>query len=88
VTWHGFALNVTPEPLEKFGLIVPCGIPDVRMTCLETEGASTDPERLRQAIAAGFEAAFEAEVSVGPAVLPGEDLLGLESGTLARTGER
>ena len=88
VTWHGFALNVTPEPLEKFGLIVPCGIPDVRMTCLENEGAPTEPMRLRQAIAAGIEAAFEAEVSVAPAVLPGADLLGLESGTLAGTGER
>ena len=88
VTWHGFALNVTPEPLEKFGLIVPCGIPDVRMTCLEHEGAAIDPERLREAIAAGFAAAFEAEVSVGPAVLPGEDLLGLGFGRLAGAGER
>ena len=81
-------MPVTPEPLEKFGLIVPCGIPDVRMTCLENEGAPTEPMRLRQAIAAGIEAAFEAEVSVAPAVLPGADLLGLESGTLAGTGER
>jgi lipoyl(octanoyl) transferase len=87
VTWHGFALNVTPEPLQKFGLIVPCGIPDVRMTCLESEGASTDPERLREAIATGFEAAFEADVSIGPAILPGEDLHDLESGTLTGTVE-
>jgi len=88
VTWHGFALNVTPEPLEKFGLIVPCGIPEVRMTCLADEGAPTQPARLRQAIATGFEAAFEAEVWVAPAVLPGADLFELESGTLAGTGEK
>lgn len=88
VTWHGFALNVTPEPLQKFGLIVPCGIPDVRMTCLESEGASTEPVRIRQAIAAGFAAAFEAETSVAGAVLPGEDLRAMESGAPAGTGER
>jgi lipoyl(octanoyl) transferase len=88
VTWHGFALNVTPEPLEKFGLIVPCGIPDVRMTCLENEGANTEPERIREAIATGFEAAFEADASLGPAVLPGENLLSQEPGTLAGAGER
>src|SRR5687768_9745383 len=36
VTWHGFALNVATE-LSYFDLIVPCGIPDVRMTSVERE---------------------------------------------------
>jgi lipoyl(octanoyl) transferase len=36
VTWHGFALNVSTE-LSYFDLIVPCGIPDVRMTSVERE---------------------------------------------------
>jgi lipoyl(octanoyl) transferase len=36
VTWHGFALNVSTE-LSYFDLIVPCGIPEVRMTSVERE---------------------------------------------------
>jgi lipoate-protein ligase B len=36
VTWHGFALNVTTE-LSYFDLMVPCGIPEVRMTSVERE---------------------------------------------------
>jgi lipoyl(octanoyl) transferase len=87
VTWHGFALNVTPEPLEKFGLIVPCGIPDVRMTCIGNEGATTEPVQVRQAIAAGFGAAFEAEICLVPAVVAGDDLRELESGTPSGAGE-
>lgn len=37
VTWHGFALNVTPEPLRYFDLIVPCGIGGVEMTAVARE---------------------------------------------------
>ncbi len=37
VTWHGFALNVTEEPLRFFDLIVPCGITDVEMTAVARE---------------------------------------------------
>ena len=36
VTWHGFALNVTTD-LSFFDLMVPCGIPDVRMTSIAAE---------------------------------------------------
>jgi lipoyl(octanoyl) transferase len=37
ITMHGFALNVTRESLQGFAPIVPCGIADVRMTCLADE---------------------------------------------------
>jgi lipoyl(octanoyl) transferase len=37
ITMHGFALNVTRESLRGFQPIVPCGIQDVRMTCLADE---------------------------------------------------
>ena len=37
ITMHGFALNVTPESLQGFAPIVPCGIADVQMTCLSAE---------------------------------------------------
>ncbi len=37
VSWHGFALNVTDEALPGFDLIVPCGLPGVRMTTLSRE---------------------------------------------------
>lgn len=62
VTWHGFALNHTEEPLENFRLIVPCGIPGVRMTSLASEGVVVGPKRVRDAIRAGFASAFGVSV--------------------------
>lgn len=40
VTWHGFALNVSTD-LSYFDLMVPCGIPGVRMTSMEAELGGT-----------------------------------------------
>jgi lipoyl(octanoyl) transferase len=62
VTWHGFALNRTEEPLENFRLIVPCGIPGVRMTSLASEGVVVGPKRVRDAVRAGFASAFGVSV--------------------------
>jgi lipoate-protein ligase B len=71
VTWHGFALNVSQEPLRNFELIVPCGIDDVRMTSLEAEGKSAHAGAVRVALATGFARAFDAEVSIEGAIPPG-----------------
>lgn len=70
VTWHGFALNITDRALENFGLIVPCGIRGVRMTSLEGEGIEAGADGalsspVRDAVAAGFAAAFGARVTGG-----------------------
>ncbi|MGD8494883.1 MAG: lipoyl(octanoyl) transferase LipB [Gemmatimonadales bacterium] len=71
VTWHGFALNLTAEAVEGFRWIVPCGIDQVRMTCIEAEGGDARLEAVRPLIAGAFGAAFEtpaeleAEVEAG-----------------------
>ena len=59
VTWHGFALNLTAEALEGFRLIVPCGIDDVRMTCVEAEGGDGGVDGVRPLVARAFARVFE-----------------------------
>ena len=56
VTSHGFALNVTPEPLGYFDLIVPCGIDGVEMTAVAREApaalaAEATVDRVGEAVA-------------------------------------
>ena len=72
VTWHGFALNVTDEPLRNFDLIVPCGIDEVRMTTLQSEGAIFDRKAVSRAIGRGLSGAFDCEVRTAPPVLAGD----------------
>lgn len=61
VTWHGFSLNVTGEPLQAFDLIVPCGIPGVHMTSLAEEGVTTTPDQVRAVMTEAFVASFAVE---------------------------
>jgi lipoic acid synthetase len=53
---HGFALNVDPD-MRYWGYIVPCGIPDKRVTSLADEGSSSscgsDRRRAARAAACG-----------------------------------
>ena len=63
VSFHGFALNVTLDPLD-FAPIVPCGLADVEISSLARElggGAPADlSERARTAVAAAFAAHWDA----------------------------
>jgi lipoate-protein ligase B len=72
VTMHGFALNVSTD-LALFDLIVPCGIPGVRMTSVARERGSA-AESLwadsRAAVVAAFGAVFEREIEFGGVPCP------------------
>ena len=59
VTTHGFALNVTNEPLPFFGGIVPCGITDGGVTTMERQlGRAPAIADVASRIAAHFGAVF------------------------------
>ena len=59
ITSHGFAFNVSTD-LSKFGLIVPCGIPDRGVTSLETLlGRRVSMEEVENAAIDAFAEVFE-----------------------------
>ena len=85
VTWHGFALNVTNEPLRNFELIVPCGMDEVRMTTLEFEGGIFDWNAVSRAVGRGLAGAFECAVQSAPPVRAGDHPVFDPAGTTAVT---
>ena len=70
VTSHGFALNVTPEPLGYFDLIVPCGIDGVEMTAVARESPAAYAEDVTVAhVGAGVTRALARGFALEPVAL-------------------
>lgn len=64
VTSHGFALNVVPE-LEKFSLIVPCGLAGRGITSLERLMGSVPPKLdLEAVVATEFARVFNRQIGI------------------------
>lgn len=65
ITTHGFALNVTDEPLAFFAGIVPCGITDGGVTSIERcTGRRLRPRELAEPVARHFGDVFGREIIV------------------------
>ncbi|MFN4181931.1 MAG: lipoyl(octanoyl) transferase LipB [bacterium] len=63
VTFHGFALNVSPA-LEHFHWIVPCGIHNASVTSLkEILGEAPSMEGVKSSVVLAFERVFELQVA-------------------------
>jgi lipoyl(octanoyl) transferase len=63
ITTHGFALNVTDEPLENFRGIVPCGIADGGVTSMESVlGKRLALTEVAEAVRARFAEVFGREI--------------------------
>ena len=73
VTWHGFALNVTTEPLRYFDLIVPCGIAGVDMTSVSRElGREVTVDAVAREVSRAFGRVFD----LVPVALRADELRG------------
>src|ERR671912_1051506 len=59
-TMHGFGLNVAPD-IAFFGHIVPCGIPDKRVTSLAEEGVHVSMREVVEAVSARAAALWGAD---------------------------
>jgi lipoyl(octanoyl) transferase len=59
VSFHGFALNVSPE-LDMFSLIVPCGLKDKGIISMEKVlGKKPDFNQVKERVRSAFESVFE-----------------------------
>jgi len=87
VTYHGFALNLAVDPA-FFRLINPCGMPDVAMTSVSTEGGVAADARVRSAVVAGFEKVFGVEVQAKLPRILISLTQGLRTSAIASTSDR
>lgn len=63
VTSHGFALNITNEPLDYFPLIVPCGIASKPVTSIEKQiGSAPALDDVAQKLTAHFGRVFNSQI--------------------------
>ena len=64
ITYHGFALNVNTD-LSYFDIIVPCGIPNAKMTSIQRwlgEVESIDMEEVEERVIRAFSEVFQREL--------------------------
>jgi lipoyl(octanoyl) transferase len=61
VTMHGFALNVTSD-LNYFQKIIPCGIPDKKVTSMELELGEVAIQKVNNSILHNFKEVFDASI--------------------------
>jgi lipoyl(octanoyl) transferase len=62
VTMHGFALNVNTD-LNYFNHIIPCGIPDKKVTSIKAElGRDVDIEEVKEKLKRNFAAVFNVSI--------------------------
>ena len=59
VSWHGVALNVSPD-LSHFDGIVPCGLPGFGVTSLQALGVEVEPSEVDSALLHAWAEVFEA----------------------------
>jgi len=82
LTTHGFAINVTNEPLEWFGQVVACGLADVKAGCIvEAKGQIVQVEDVIPGIVETFGAIYGRDMEKlvpGNAGELGEAILALE----------
>ncbi|KAH7930570.1 lipoyltransferase [Leucogyrophana mollusca] len=82
LTTHGFAMNVTKEPLEWFNRVVACGLADVKAGCIElASGKQVDVEDVAYGLVDAFGQVYERRMEklrVENAGEAGEAILALE----------